>query len=211
MLLNYASGSNDRAFNGAKLQSVLQVNAPIAVNTKSEDLVSKVKTIKLPVSAIAEGAIKSLSEVAGLATTTDLEPGEQVLRSRFAKSGTTAPIKSKSALPVGMQELSISLDSARALAGSLNAGDLAGVIASYSTTNGDGVTRLILNRVPVLRVDDGVVGAAGGAQTITLAVRTRDAGKIVNAIEFGKVWLTKQNAATQTGQGGLISRNGVTG
>lgn len=215
VLLNYASGANDRAYNGAKLQSVLRVNEPIAANTKAADIAGKVTIIKLPTTAIAKGAIKNISEVAGLSTTTDLEPGEQVLLSRFAKSGTPEPSKSKSAIPLGMQELTISLDSARALAGSLKAGDTVGVVASYQTKEGDGVTQLIRNRVPVLGVGTGVADAAaagaGGAQTITLAVFTRDAGKIINAIEFGKVWLTKQNAASLTGSGGSISRNDVTG
>jgi pilus assembly protein CpaB len=80
---------------------------------------------------------------------------------------------------------------------------------------GDGVTQLISNRVLVIKVTRPAVKADGGAvdsatQMITLAVRTRDAGKIINALEFGKVWLTKQNKDTASGHGGSISRDDVT-
>lgn len=214
VLLNYASGANARAFNGAKLVSVLEVTQPIAANTKSTDVAANVRTVKLPSSAIVKGAIKDLAEVAGLSTTTSLEPGEQVLQSRFADAAKQSPITSKSAVPVGRQEVTISLDSARAMGGTLNLGDLVGVVASYQTTGGDGVTKLILNRVPITRIGNGGVAqdaqTGGGTQLITVAVMTRDAGKIINALEFGKVWLTKQNAATAPGNGGSISRNDVT-
>lgn len=214
LLINYAGAANDRAFNGAKLVDVLQVTAPIAANTKAADVAGKVATIKLPRSAIAKGAIKDLAEVAGLSTTIDLEPGEQVLLGRFSAAGKQAPSKAKSTIPVGTQEVSIPLAAARAVAGTLSVGDTVGIIASYQTKEGDGVTQLIRNRVLITRItaDSLAQGGQGegGTQLITIAVKTRDAGKIVNAIEFGKVWLTKQNADTESGQGGSISRNDVT-
>lgn len=213
-LLNYASGANDRAYNGAKLQNVVQVNEPIAANTKAADVAGKVKTVKLPSSAIAKGAIKNLSEVAGLSTTTGLEPGEQVLLSRFSASGDAPTNKPKSAIPIGMQEVTIPMAAERAVGANLDVGDTVGVIASYQSKEGDGVTQFIRNRALITRIKVGIAGqeaATGATQMITLAVTTRDAGKIVNAIEFGKVWLTKQNADTLGGQGGSISRNDVTG
>ncbi len=214
MLISYASGANDRAFNNAKLESVLQVTEPIPANTKAADIASKVDTVKLPHSAIAEGAISSLSDVAGLSTTTELEPGEQLLLTRFS-DGTTKPAEtSPSDIPKGMQEITISMSPARAVAGTLKVGDVVGIIASYQTKEGDGVTQIIRNRVKVLRISTPPITQDAqpdaGSQLITLAVKSRDAGKIINAVEFGKVWLTKQNADTESGHGGSISRNDVT-
>jgi len=216
-LVNYAGDANERAFDGAKLESVLQVEEPIAANTDVGDIGSKVETVKLPRSAIAKGAIRDLSEVSGLATTTDLEPGEQVLLSRFAAGGTASTKKStdKSTVPDGMQEVTIPLASARAVGDILKVGDNVGIIASYQTKEGDGVTQLIRNQVPITRIMGPGVKWDGSpvddvTQMITVAVRTRDAGKIVNALEFGKVWLTKQYPHTAFGQGGSISRDDVT-
>jgi pilus assembly protein CpaB len=216
-LINYAGAANDRAYAGAKLESVLQVTEPIAANTKAADIAAKVESIQLPHSAVAKGAISNLTEVSGLLTTTELEPGEQLLLSRFAATGAEKETKeeAKSDLPKGSQEITIPMGSARAVGDSLKVGDTVGIIASYQTREGDGVTQLIRNRVLVLKVARPAVKADGQAddnatQMITLAVTTRDAGKIVNALEFGKVWLTKQNKATASGHGGSISRDDVT-
>lgn len=214
MLVSYASAADERANNGATLQAVLQVSAPIAANTKTSDLESRVKTVKLPRSAIAKGAVASLTEVAGRVTTTDLEPGEQVLAARFAKTSKQAASKAKSAVPAGLQEVTIPLESARAVAGTFKVGDIVGVIGSYTPKSGEPFSRLLLNRVPIIRLDDGSAtkgDAAGGTtQMITVAVSGRNATKIVNAFEFGKVWLTKQNAATDTNSVGTIKLGSVT-
>lgn len=214
LLVNYANGANARAYDGAELKSVLQVSEPIAANTKAADIAGKVNTIKLPRAAIAKGAIKDLAEVAGLSATVDLQPGEQLLLSRFDDGTAKTETKAPSDIPKGMQEITISMAAARAVAGTLKVGDLVGVIASYQTKEGDGVTQLIRNRVLILRLTTPPVAQDaqpdGGSQLISLAVGTRDAGKIINAIEFGKVWLSKQNADTESGRGGSISRDDVT-
>src|SRR5215207_1860283 len=90
LLISYANGANERAFDGARLRSVLQVEEPIAANTAAGDIGDKVKKVELPASAIAKGALSSLTEVSGLSTTIDLEPGEQVLASRFAEKGSSS-------------------------------------------------------------------------------------------------------------------------
>lgn len=215
LLINYANGANDRAFEGAKLEDVLQVTETIPANTNASDLGGKVEAIRLPQSAIAKGAVKDLKDLTGLATTVELAPGEQLLLSRFAAGGAQPEAEPKSDLPKGTQEVTISMTAARAVAGSLKMGDKVGIIASYQTKEGDGVTQLIRNFVLITRITTAVLAADapadGVGQLITLAVTTRDAGKIINAIEFGKVWLTKQNVDTETGKGGSISRNDVTG
>lgn len=216
LLISYANAANERAYDGAKLVDVLQVEEPIAANTAAGELADKVKTVQLPRSAVAQGSITNLTEVAGLSTTTDLEPGEQVLLSRFSAGGTTTKTtKAKGDVPVGMQEITVPLSSPRAVGDALKAGDRVGVVASYQTKEGDGVTQLVSNQVRIMKVaGPGVVWDGSPAeditQIITLAVRTRDAGKIVNALEFGKVWLTKQNKDTASGHGGSISRDDVT-
>lgn len=216
LLINYANGANDRAYQGAKLEEVLQVSEPIPANTRASAISGMVKTIQLPSTAIAKGAVKDLGDLKGLSTTVDLAPGEQLLLSRFAAGGAQPAGEAKgSSIPKGTQEVTISVTAARSVAGTLRVGDKIGIVASYQTKEGDGVTQLIRNFVPITRIASAVAGTDatpdGGSQLITLAVKTRDAGKIINAIEFGKVWLTKQNADTETGQGGSISRNDVTG
>lgn len=215
MLLSYAKNAEDRAFEGAELGSVLQVSAPVPANTKAGDVAASVELVKLPKAAIAKGAIKDLANVAGLSTTVALEPGEQVLLSRFSESGgtTTAGTKeSKTDVPKGFQEVTVQLDLARAGGGDLKAGDIVGVVASYPTNETGGFTQLAKNFVRVTQVAGGVQikEDVGAQQLITLAVKTRDAGRIINAAEFGKVWLTQQNEDTETGNGGSVTKSEVT-
>lgn len=200
MLINYASAADDRAFNGATLDEVLQVSAPVAANTKAEDLASKVKTVKLPRSAIAEGAITDLDEVAGLATTIGFEPGEQLLESRFSKAG-SKPTKSKTAVPKGMQEMTLPLEFERAVGGTLKVGDTIGIVASFDPEEGSSFTSLVLNRVLIVGLDKGVVvkgDKTGDAQMITVAVKANAVNQIAHSLDFGEVRLTRQNADTDT-------------
>ncbi len=213
LLIGYTNAADERAFNGAKLQPVLQVTETIPAGTKGSDLAGKITEVKLPRTAIARGVVTNLADVKDLLTTVELQPGEQLLLARFADNAPEAPVESESGIPVGLQELTIPVDVARALGGTIKVGDTLGVVASYQTADGDGVTRIVQNRVQVLRISDGgplVDGQVGGTQLVTFAVGARDAGKIVNAIEFGKIYLTRQNDATLGGNGGSISRNDVT-
>lgn len=215
MLLNYANNANDRAFEGAELASVLQVTAAVPADTKAEDLADSVELVKLPKTAIAKGAISDLANVSGLSTTVALEPGEQVLLARFAEGGSAksgATKESSTDVPKGYQEVTVQLDVARAAGGVLKAGDLVGVVVSYPTTESGGFTQLAKNFVRVTRITGGAPSNDNTAsqQLVTLAVVTRDAGRVINAAEFGKLWLTKQNEDTQTGNGGSVTKSEIT-
>lgn len=213
-LMSYANDADERAFQGAELVAVLQVAERVPANTPAERLGGRIEQVELPRAAVPKGAVADRADLAGLSTTVDLEPGEQVLLSRFAKGGAAGDSPSPSAIPVGMQALTVPVDVARAVGGALKVGDTVGVIASYQTKEGDGITRVIGNRVLIIRIAEGgpvAEGQTGGSQLVTFAVETRAAGKIVNALEYGKVYLTEQNEATRFGKGGSISRDDVAG
>ena len=196
-LVVYAQGADDRAFEGTERTTVLRVTQEVATKTTASELAKSVETVELPKAAVVPGALTDLSDVEGEVTQGVLVPGDQLTAAKFA-----APddVKGDTAVPKGMQELAIQLEGQRIVGGALAPGDLVGVMASY-----EGRTANAVNRVRVLAVSAGVGDAqvASGA-TVTVAVRTVDAEKIVNAMEFGKVWLTKQSADTDTGGGRTV-------
>lgn len=198
LLINYAKDADERAFNDAALVEVLQVSKPIAADAKADDLNGSVTVVSLPQSVIAKGAISSLKEVSGMSTTTTLEPGEQVLLSRFAKSGPVSKSRVKSVVPAGMQEVTIALDAARSVGGAIKAGDHVGVIASFQPKDDKApqFSDLILHGVLVTRASTAVEAEAGKGTMVTVAVKTIDAEKLVFSMEWGKVWLTEQNTGT---------------
>jgi pilus assembly protein CpaB len=89
-----------------------------------------------------------------------------------------------------------------------------GVVSSVQTGSGDAITRLVKNQVLITRiVKVGTEEAAasssegeGDQLLVTLAVKVREAGRIINTVEYGKIWLMKQNADTERGNGGFTSK-----
>ncbi|MCX6406154.1 MAG: RcpC/CpaB family pilus assembly protein [Propionibacteriales bacterium] len=196
-LVVYAQGADDRAFEGTERTTVLRVTQEVATKTPASELAKSVETVELPKAAVVPGALTDLSDVEGEVTQGVLVPGDQLTAAKFAAAD---DVKGDTAVPKGMQELAVQLESQRIVGGALAPGDLVGVMASY-----DGRTAVAVNRVRVLGVTAGIGDAqvASGA-TVTVAVRTVDAEKIVNAMEFGKVWLTKQTTDTDTGGGRTV-------
>ncbi|VXB69271.1 Flp pilus assembly protein CpaB [Aeromicrobium sp. 9AM] len=211
-LITYANGAEDRAFKGAELVEVLVVKSEIPAQTPAGRITSAVELKKVPASVKADGALTDLDGVKDLATNTNLVPGEQVLRERF---GAVAGKTKSSALPPGMQEVSISVSAPRTPNGKVKAGDKVGIVASYAAKGGDGgYTNIIQNDMLVTHVSESVVGKATGEDAgvpmiVTFAVKPMDIERIVNAAEFGKVWLTAQNPQTDTDGSKLIHSKDV--
>lgn len=195
VLITWANNANERAFRGADLVEVVRVTAAVESGTKAEDLGKSTEIAKLPADSIPDGAVTKLSEVTGMVATTSLETGEVLLKSRLAAPGTKA--ENDSSVPKGFQEISIALDTQRTVAGVPKAGDRVAVIASFDPKNDPQFTNLIRHNVLVTKISAGATAEEGLGSIVTLAVKTRDAEKIAFAMEFGKVWLTKQNVDTE--------------
>lgn len=211
-LIGYAQGADERALAGAKLVEVLVVKTEIPAETPASRITSAVELKKVPVGVRVEGALTSLDSVKSLSTNTTLKPGEQLLEARF---GALTGKGKSSALPAGMQEVSIALSAPRMPTGTLKAGDRVGLMASYAKQGNDGgYTNVVKNNLLVTRVSTSVlnkVGAeeSGVASLVTFAVSPLDAERIINAAEFGKVWLTLQNSQTDTTGSKMIESKDV--
>jgi pilus assembly protein CpaB len=210
-LIVYTNGAQERAFRGTQTVSVLRVTEEVPVGTKASDLGSKIERVKLPRAAVPDGVVTSVSSLGKKVTTSRLVPGEVLVRARFDASleenrSTTIDV------PKGLQELTLELNSARVLGGTLLPGDHVGVVASYDPPKAAYISNFAANRILVLAVNGGVPTdpAAGeapvttGVMQVRLAVQSDAAIKIVNASEFGKVWLTRQGDGTKTGRNAII-------
>lgn len=197
LLVLWAQGAQERAFEGAELTEVVRVTEPVPSGSTAEDLSASTEAVSLPEASVPEGAVTDLGEVAGLVTTADLQPGEVLLSARLAEPG--AENAQSGGVPEGLQEVSISLDTARIVGGALAVGDTVGVFASY---NGPDETAVVDNGILVTSTGMAGVSEEGAAtSTMTLAVSAENAAKVVHAAEFGRIWLTKQNPTTETDDG----------
>lgn len=206
LIVSYAQGADQRAVRNLDPVPVLVVKTAIPAGTPVESLPASLAVEQLPATAVAESALSSLDASAGKVTAVDLIPGEQLVSERLVAAEDRV-VPGGVTLPAGMQELTIELDPKRVVGGRLNPGDHVGVFLSFE--NGadkanpeQATTQLTVRKVLVTAVQrtpqvaDGEQAAdstiPSGTLMLTLAVNDLDAGKIVFASEFGRIWLTKE-------------------
>lgn len=217
LVLAYVRSADARALAGVRTTSVLVADRVIPEGTPAERLSTFVRTEVLPQKAAVAGRVTDLDELSGLVATVDVQPGEQLLLSRFgqAELGETPGTVS---VPAGLQEVSVLLEPQRAVGGRLAAGDTVGVVVSIS----DGKkTHSVIHHVLVTQVQGAPapVEQEGGAQAasddtdsassgpvvpstslmITFAVTAAQAEAVVFGMEHGTVWLTLENEDAGTG------------
>jgi pilus assembly protein CpaB len=205
VLVAYVRGADARALAGARTVEVLVVDELIPRGTPGSELTELVRTDVLPAKAALQGRVTDLSTLTGRVSTVDLQPGEQLLITRFENpddlqaAGTVA-------VPPGAQEVSILLEPQRAVGGRLAAGDTVGVVVSVSLASVP-ATHAVLHDVLVTQVQgapapaaaegDPEMASAGSAAPsaslmVTLAVSAAQAEAVVFGVEHGTVWLTLQ-------------------
>ncbi|MCE1175367.1 MAG: Flp pilus assembly protein CpaB [Propionibacteriales bacterium] len=182
LLFNYVATADSRAMAGQDPVDVLVVTQAVKPGALASELVGSVEKRQIPRVAVVPGAITSLDQVAGKATTTSLQVGEQVIESRFAEPGTSADGDVQ--VPDDMQVVTIALEQQRTIGGTLSAGNKVAVYLTY-----DNKIQQILQNVTVVNTTEGMV---------TLALKPSDVQRVVLGLQSGQVWLAKE-AKTQSG------------
>jgi pilus assembly protein CpaB len=219
VLVAYANGADRRALAGVQTVPVLVVTRAIPAGTAADQVSGMVGTQLVPAKTAVAGRVTDLAALAGKVTTVELEAGEQLLASRFADPAELRPAGTV-AVPVGEQEVTVSLDRERAVGGRLTAGDTVGVLLSLKLPDGTEQTHAVLHGVLVTQVVGGTApatgtsgaqgatggGAASGSSTgdgakvmVTLAVSAADAETVVFGAEHGSLWLTAEPGGAATG------------
>jgi len=227
----YVQGADQRALAGQDPVKVLVVTKPVPKGTTPIEMGKSVTSKLLPRAAVVPDALGSLSQVGeGLVVTTDLKPGEQVLSTRFADPATMIDLNA-APVPKGLQEVSVQLDSQRALGGNIRPGNTVGVFLSIkvekkdakgdSTT--DNITHMVFHDVLVSRVQGGLAPTPkdptntdqtapmpeNNALMVTLAVTAAQAEKIVFTAENGSIWLSDQTTDDDETGTKIITEEGL--
>lgn len=219
LLTNYVRNADERALAGLESTDVLVVEEVIPEGTTAEAAEASVSLRKLPVSAVAPGALESLEDVAGQVTTAELQPGEVLLAARFADPASVAD-PTRVDPPEGYQEVTIQLEAQRVLGGTLKAGDRVGVIFSATIADNPNtddfdetadVTSNVLDQVLVTRVAFTEQAVDENGQRlpqslyVTFAVTTPEAERIVFGMEHASVWLTLQPEGPLVGTSEIVT------
>ena len=218
LLLGYVAGADRRAMAGMQPVPVLVARAAVPAGTAGTALAPLVTVRNLPAAALAPGAVRDLTTLSGLVSTVDLQPGEQVLASRFADPATLAGAD-RPEVPRGKQQITIDLEPQRVLGGELEPGSEVAVFTTVEKR-----TVLAIRSALVLRTDvpgaasaSGASGASGagakdedadaaspptgladGRVRVTLAVTGGEAEKLVAGADSGTVWFSLVRAASPT-------------
>ncbi|WP_235779124.1 Flp pilus assembly protein CpaB [Sinomonas notoginsengisoli] len=231
LLLTYVNSADQRAYASTETEMVYVVQKSVQAGTPSASLGDSVAKKPVPKGVIPADAVLDLGTIRGRVASVGLQPGEQLLSSRFVDVNSLhAPGRVDA--PAGMQEVTIKLPIERVVGGALSAGDTVGVLLSVqSGDNAPAQTQFTFNKVLVtgIQVSSGANaqnnataaptqsagGLGGGANgpgseyLITLARPAADAARIVYAAEFGKIYLTKEPGAATDGDAGVLDRTKV--
>ena len=211
VLTNYVRGADARAMAGMDTAKVLVVTSTIPEGTSADKLATLVAIKTLPAKAVTAGTLTSLSSIVGQVSTVDLQPGEQLLGSRFVDPATLVD-PNKIEIPEGLQQLSVAMERSRMLGGLLVPGATVGVFVSLPKDDPiPAQTHLILHKVLVTKVgeempSDGDADSAVEVEDkpptetvlVTFAVEAGDAEKIVFGAEHGRLWLSLEPADAVT-------------
>ncbi|WP_332762825.1 Flp pilus assembly protein CpaB [Pseudarthrobacter sp.] len=213
LIIFYAQGADQRALATTKPVDVLVVKTAIPAGTPVKEMAASLALEQVPAAGVADTALKTLDNSAGTASAVDLLPGEQLLAERLV-----APeqVKRDGAMevPAGFQEVSFEVEPKRVVGGRIEVGDHVGFFLSFEkgafkAKPEDETTQLTVRKALVTAVqrapqtEPAEKPAEGepdpqdttlpvGSLMLTVAVNDVDAGKIVFASEFGRIWLTKE-------------------
>ncbi|KRE74252.1 Flp pilus assembly protein CpaB [Arthrobacter sp. Soil762] len=213
LIIFYAQGADQRAMATTKPVDVLVVKTAIPAGTPVKEMAASLALEQVPAAGVADTALKTLDNSAGTASAVDLLPGEQLLAERLV-----APeqVKRDGAMevPAGFQEVSFEVEPKRVVGGRIKVGDHVGFFLSFEkgafkARPEDETTQLTVRKALVTAVqrapqtepagkpaegepDPQDTTLPVGSLMLTVAVNDVDAGKIVFASEFGRIWLTKE-------------------
>ena len=209
LLSSYVKGADQRAMAGLETAEVLVVTSLIAQGTAADSLTKQVSVEILPVKAVAAGSVSDLGELTGRVATTDLQPGEQLLASRWADPATLER-SNEVKIPVGMQQITVPLERPRMLGALLTPGATVGIYLTLPTEGAvPAHTHAMLHKVLVTGVGEPVTtapegdakkseAAPAGSVLITFAVSAADAEKIIFGAENGRLWLSLEPSDADT-------------
>ncbi|MDP5225761.1 MULTISPECIES: RcpC/CpaB family pilus assembly protein [Arthrobacter] len=232
LLIMYVNGADKRALNGTESTEVYVVQKQVLKGTIAGNLGDAVAKKPVPKSVVPQDAVSNLADLGTTAASSDLEPGEVLIKSRFVNANDLNGPRRVS-IPAGMQEITLKLPIERVVGGTLSAGDTVGVIISLNADNNTpNQTQQTFNKVLVTGVqlvsgenapnnaDDqstqkssGGIGSSGsssnGNYLVTIARTPADSDRIIYAVEYGKVYLSKEPGTTTENSGAPIDRGRV--
>ncbi len=195
LLYSYVNTADARAMARLDTAQVLVVTKVIPAGTPGANVAPFVTLKQFPKVAVVEGALTTTADLADLEATSDLQVGEQLLSSRFAKPNTD--VSGVVEVPSNLQQMTVQLNPTRVMGTHIAPGDKVALYISVEV-NQVALTKLAFRDVLVTDVqgvptapstgDDAEVAPSTDV-LVTLAIAPKDGGQVVWGAEFGKIYL----------------------
>jgi len=130
-LVAFVAGAEERALEGEELVEVYVVTELVPGGTQGDDIEDYVVVEEVPIKVRPDDAIDNLAILRGQVAAVDLQPGEQLIATRFVEVTEFADREVGVQIPDDMVEVTISLDPERAVGGLLEPGQTVAVLASF--------------------------------------------------------------------------------
>ncbi len=130
-LVAFVAGAEERALEGEQLVEVYVVSQPVPSGTPASQIEELVTVEEVPAKVRPIDAVDSLPELANRVAAVDLQPGEQLIDSRFVEVSAFTDREVGVEVPDDMIELTIEMDPERAIGGLLEPGQTVAVFASF--------------------------------------------------------------------------------
>jgi pilus assembly protein CpaB len=187
-----------RQSSGGELMTVVVSERDVPAGTELNELIDEgaVTTRSVPRSALVSGAITDLADLKGRESSAAIAAGEQITTARLR--GSQQLPGGSLGIPDGFQALTLPLEAPRLAGGSVQRSDHVTIYGTFSNIasqqgSAPASTVTLVADVEVLRMSsptEQTGGSSASNQWITLALKPRDAQKVVFAQEQGTVWMS---------------------
>lgn len=210
----YTNGVKQQAQTGGNLKTVIVATQDIPAGTSLDDLVAKggFKELSIPVDAVVQGAVSTVSQLRGQTTTAPIVANEQITTSSL--SGGQQVQGGMLGISPGHVAVTVQLGTPQGVNGNIQRGDNVTVYATFQgasiikgtiqqlITGGTAITSdrqdlpdftvTLIPTVKVLDVQNPTIDetgkAVGDTVTLTLDLTKKDAQALVFAEEGAKLW-----------------------
>jgi pilus assembly protein CpaB len=195
-LVVYANSADRRALSEQAPVPVYVASRKIEQGESIEEAAGKIRVASLPRKALAENAVRALSQISGRVAAVDILPGEQLLAGRWVSR---EEVEGQNLLNVqpGFQAVSVQVDATRQVSGFITPGNRINVFATLTGAGGVKFSRLLLADIKVLAVGASAqagstrpASAQGSLSTVTLEVKDGLVERVVFAAESGSLYLS---------------------
>jgi len=195
-LVVYANSADRRALSEQAPVPVYVASRKIEQGESIEEAAGKIRVASLPRKALAENAVRALSQISGRVAAVDILPGEQLLVGRWVSR---EEVEGQNLLNVqpGFQAVSVQVDATRQVSGFITPGNRINVFATLTGAGGVKFSRLLLADIKVLAVGASAqagstrpASAQGSLSTVTLEVKDGLVERVVFAAESGSLYLS---------------------